>query len=631
MRSATIVKQAPLTPELEQHAPVSIQETAELNHIRKILRDLDRFGLAQDLKIPTPNIVMIGDQSSGKSSLVEAISETVKPPRDQGTCTRVPLEVSLTKYDGPWTASISLLQKWQPAGPGTKKKEKLHPWAERQPPIFTHFLTITDPEKLTNVIRWAQAALLNPNDDPVGYAEKAANEVPPVVHQGPFGFSPNPIQVDIKAENLPELSFKDLPGIIAQASAADGGKHAVELIKEIAKRYASEENTLIVLVISMESDIDTSNSSALVSALGSKRNCVAVLTKPDRMANVNVQQWTDVLGGLKYHQKLGYFVTKQPSSPDVDYLQARLDEAAFFAKSKWRHPFVGKVVDLDSRLGTLSLQKTLALEHEIMVRHYVPKMFEGVRTELLKVQKRLDELPVTKDPISAIHRMVSEFKNGLQTMTSPSVGPSPLLSDLKLLKDKFGDALIKKFPLFRVGADLYAPGRTALPARNTPQGERFSSRDTIVLDGGEDDDNITTNRTPISSRPSFCTPVSSSKRKRDLLDTPGAVSFRPRDIYRILEDWDFRGKSSRVNPIAIEHILHLSIDWESEIGHFFSDLERRFSKHLLRLQQHVCNNFNSCGIDREMGKIVKKLIHGKLSCSSETSWERGWFCQELCF
>ncbi len=51
------------------------------------VKDLHKLGL-EDLNVPLPKIVVVGDQSAGKSSLVEALSE-IKVPRDTGTCTRV--------------------------------------------------------------------------------------------------------------------------------------------------------------------------------------------------------------------------------------------------------------------------------------------------------------------------------------------------------------------------------------------------------------------------------------------------------------------------------------------------------------------------------------------------------------
>lgn len=51
------------------------------------INDLRRQGV-EDLIPPLPKVVVVGDQSTGKSSLIEAISE-IKVPRDVGTCTRV--------------------------------------------------------------------------------------------------------------------------------------------------------------------------------------------------------------------------------------------------------------------------------------------------------------------------------------------------------------------------------------------------------------------------------------------------------------------------------------------------------------------------------------------------------------
>ena len=48
---------------------------------------LERLGVGKS-DIPVPKVVVIGDQSSGKSSLIEAMSE-IQVPRNAGTCTRV--------------------------------------------------------------------------------------------------------------------------------------------------------------------------------------------------------------------------------------------------------------------------------------------------------------------------------------------------------------------------------------------------------------------------------------------------------------------------------------------------------------------------------------------------------------
>ena len=53
----------------------------------RAVQNLRHLGV-EDLVLPLPKIVVVGDQSTGKSSLIEGISE-IKVPRKLGVCTRV--------------------------------------------------------------------------------------------------------------------------------------------------------------------------------------------------------------------------------------------------------------------------------------------------------------------------------------------------------------------------------------------------------------------------------------------------------------------------------------------------------------------------------------------------------------
>ncbi|GAA6022072.1 hypothetical protein JCM10207_001039 [Rhodosporidiobolus poonsookiae] len=70
-----------------------------------LMTQLRACGASADLDLP--RIANIGNQSAGKSSLVEAISG-IKVLRDAGTCTRCPMEVRLRCVDTPWSCRISL-------------------------------------------------------------------------------------------------------------------------------------------------------------------------------------------------------------------------------------------------------------------------------------------------------------------------------------------------------------------------------------------------------------------------------------------------------------------------------------------------------------------------------------------
>src|SRR5437667_10594001 len=65
-----------------------------------------RSAIAEEI-IKLPKIAVIGYQSEGKSSLIEAISQ-IKIPHSPGTCTRCPMEVVLSSGDSARHCQVSL-------------------------------------------------------------------------------------------------------------------------------------------------------------------------------------------------------------------------------------------------------------------------------------------------------------------------------------------------------------------------------------------------------------------------------------------------------------------------------------------------------------------------------------------
>ena len=59
--------------------------------------------------------MIVGDQSAGKSSVVEAVCD-ITVPRDQGTCTRCPFQIVTSAAEpgvtAPWQCKITLLRRY---------------------------------------------------------------------------------------------------------------------------------------------------------------------------------------------------------------------------------------------------------------------------------------------------------------------------------------------------------------------------------------------------------------------------------------------------------------------------------------------------------------------------------------
>ncbi|KAE8340047.1 hypothetical protein BDV24DRAFT_175701 [Aspergillus arachidicola] len=132
--------------------------------VRKI-QDLRHIGI-EDNRIALPRICVIGDQSTGKSSLIEGMSE-IKVPRSAGTCTRCPMEINLSEGEPgqPWACQIYLSRRYMYDGSRKfrtpRKAQPLGPWIE-QDQEDEHFITLSEKDQVQEAIKWAQLAILNP-------------------------------------------------------------------------------------------------------------------------------------------------------------------------------------------------------------------------------------------------------------------------------------------------------------------------------------------------------------------------------------------------------------------------------------------------------------------------------------
>jgi hypothetical protein len=88
--------------------PAQIQGLELVDQKVKILVDaiseLRKLGLGHVVQLP--ELVLIGDQSASKSSLMSALTE-VQLPNDQGICTKCPANIKTSPSDT-WTCQVSL-------------------------------------------------------------------------------------------------------------------------------------------------------------------------------------------------------------------------------------------------------------------------------------------------------------------------------------------------------------------------------------------------------------------------------------------------------------------------------------------------------------------------------------------
>ena len=279
--------------------------TKKMIEIRGILQTI-----GQSNALTLPSIVVIGSQSSGKSSVLEAIVGHEFLPKGSNMVTRRPIELTLVNTPdaqaeyGEFTA----------LGLG-----KITDFAHIQK-------TLTD----------------------LNLAVPAADCV-----------SDDPIQLSIYSPNVPDLSLIDLPGYI-QISGLDQPTQLKQKIADLCDKYIQPPN--VILAISA-ADVDLANSTAL---RASKRvdprgeRTIGVVTKMDL---VDPQRGAGILRDRNYPLRLGY-VGVVCRVPQTSGLFSRgsgnitnaitKNENAFFSA----HPSEFGI-ESDLAIGTTTLRKKL--------------------------------------------------------------------------------------------------------------------------------------------------------------------------------------------------------------------------------------------------------------------------------
>ena len=177
----------------------SLGETAyaaSRKKLNKIIKDLRNCGLEEVFNLP--KIVVIGNQSAGKSSLIEAISQ-IKVPRASSTCTRCPMEVILiSSVEEDWQCKVSLrINHLEASG--------------QQLGVF-HFRDTGDRDEVPKILRRAQLAILNPSRPLEEFLNLSSDEAKACPLE--VNFSQNTVTVEITGADV-DVTFIDLPGIIS--------------------------------------------------------------------------------------------------------------------------------------------------------------------------------------------------------------------------------------------------------------------------------------------------------------------------------------------------------------------------------------------------------------------------------
>ncbi|KAI9893630.1 MAG: hypothetical protein M1814_006426 [Vezdaea aestivalis] len=499
----------------EEQQPKRIDDG--LRELLKTINDIGKEGEAELEKI-LPRIVVVGDQSTGKSSLVEGLSE-IRVPRSSGRCTSCPFEIQLMedkRLDAEWACEVELVKKFMHI-PGldtqhqrscaTGNADCIGPWL-RQVEFTQSFMTTRDKDALENILFWAHKAIMNPDQDPQDFASLATmrnfKDANFVEEDDKQTFSPNVIRVNITGPDCPSLSFVDLPGIINNPERNED-KYTVDLVRSLMKSYVSAPRSLILCTIAMTEDQANSTALSIINKYHAANRAVGVLTKPDRTQSE--EEFMDILQGKKYQLDYGYFVCRQPNKDELkanlSHREARNREEEYFADPRnW--PFRYRTEQtvqgtlLQDRFGTHKLSQALSDHLARTIAQGLPNIKKTIDEGIETNERELANLPELREDemLSLLNDMIRSYHTELSDRLDGASSKSAFRWTWQhtILKTNLTNKLIDQgpeldvyFPPLREPSVPRTPVKTPGHRKHQTPGGTGGKRQVINLDTDEDE------------------------------------------------------------------------------------------------------------------------------------------------
>uniref|UniRef100_A0A8C1PQ38 Uncharacterized protein n=1 Tax=Cyprinus carpio TaxID=7962 RepID=A0A8C1PQ38_CYPCA len=302
--------------------------------------NLRSLGVEKDLALPA--IAVIGDQSSGKSSVLEALSG-VALPRGSGIVTRCPLELKMirTKDEEKWQGRISYLGKEE---------------------------DIDDPAEVEKKIREAQDEMAGPG----------------------VGISNELISLQIISANVPDLTLIDLPGI-ARVAVKGQPENIGDQIKRLIRQFVTKQETINLVVVPCNVDIATTEALQMAQEEDPEgERTLGILTKPDLVDKGTEETVVDIVHNEIIHLTKGYMIVRCRGQKEI-LDQVTLNEATVTEKAFFQdHPHFSKLYEEGfATIPKLAEKLTIELVHHI--QRSLPRLEEQIETKLAETQKELEK------------------------------------------------------------------------------------------------------------------------------------------------------------------------------------------------------------------------------------------------
>jgi GTP-binding protein EngB required for normal cell division len=317
--------------------------TLQFNNTRNLLDIVDNLrsqGISRYIDLP--EIVVCGEQSSGKSSALEAISGVMFPSKDK-LCTRFATELILRR------------------GPAAPINIRIVPGPEEH-------RSEADKRKLLDF----SVSVLAEDLDLGGIIESAKDVMG--INDNTKVFSSDILRLEFSGPEQPHLTLVDLPGLYQAGSRSQSDADS-DTVKSLVLRYMKSPRSIILAVVSAKNDFNNQSITRYSREIDPNGvRTLGLITKPDTLDNGSDSErfYVELAQNKDVKFRLGWHVLRNRDySARTSSLQERnRTEQLFFSSGIWRslHPSQVGVHSLKPRLSKILKDQILAQLPDVLTQ-----------------------------------------------------------------------------------------------------------------------------------------------------------------------------------------------------------------------------------------------------------------------
>ena len=309
--------------------PLIVLQSKDHEELLNVIDDLRSQGISRYVNLP--QLIVCGDQSSGKSSVLEAVSGVRFPTKDN-LCTRFATELILRR------------------GPDINANVSIVPGVDRSG---------AEKVKLSNF--QYQNVKLEQFEAIVGDAKETMG-----LNGDSRTFSNDILRVEVSGPKQPHLTLVDLPGLFQAGNRVQSDDDAT-LVRSLVLSYMKTPRSIILAVVSAKNDFANQIVTKYARELDPEGlRTLGIITKPDTLhaGSDSERSYIELAENKDVYFRLGWHVLKNRDYDSRDCSAEERDEGEreFFSHGVWTSlPAHHRgISSLKPRLSTLLKDQILA-------------------------------------------------------------------------------------------------------------------------------------------------------------------------------------------------------------------------------------------------------------------------------